>query len=414
MSAKWTFMVYVAGYNNLSSFAGKDLAEMRKVGSGAGVKIAVFLKRLEQQAAHRIIVGKDGANEERENLGSGVDSGSPQTLLDFIRWAKKKAPAERYALTIWNHGSGWDPLDFDELYSHVRGAGVTPRELGVRSASQLGRSLFRPTIETALTLPSAGARAIASDDGTGHSLDTLELGEVLAKAHKTLGRPLDLLGMDACLMSCLEVAYQCADDVRAVVSSEELEPGDGWPYDKILADLRSNPGMDGASLGRVVVKRYIEAYKTRTEQWPVTMCAVHSAELEPFADTLDAFTMALRRAIKGDDIDAARLLRAHSRSARFEGDLIDLKALCENVRSQPFEGAVKSAAKKVLDALKPGGTFVVANSNLGPEVEQCGGVTAYLPAPTDEISPYYKDLRFAQRHGWDEFLRSYRRAVRGS
>ena len=234
------------------------------------------------------------------------------------------------------------------------------------------------------------------------------------KAHKELGRPLDLLGMDACLMSCLEVAYECADDVRAVVSSEELEPGDGWPYDKILADLRSNPGMDGASLGRVVVKRYIESYKNRSDQWPVTMCAVHSAELEPFADTLDAFTMALRRTIKDDDVDATRLLRAHTRSARFDGDLTDLKTLCENVRSQPFESAVKNAAKKVLDALKPGGAFVVANATLGPKVESCGGVTAYLPAPSDEISPFYKDLRFAQRHDWDEFLRSYRRAVRGT
>jgi hypothetical protein len=414
MSAKWTFMVYVAGYNNLSSFAAKDLAEMRKVGSGQGIKIAVFLKRLERDASHRIIVGKNGTNEQRENLGREVDSGSPQTLLDFIRWAKHKAPAERYALTIWNHGSGWDPLDFEQLYSHVKGAGVTARELGVRASSQLGRSLFKPTLEAALTLPTAGARAIASDDGTGHSLDTLELGEVLQKAHKVLGRPLDLLGMDACLMSCLEVAYQCAADVRAVVSSEELEPGDGWPYDKILGDLRSNPGMDGASLGRVIVKRYIESYKTRTEQWPVTMCAVHSAELEPFADTLDDFTMALRRAIKDDDVDATRLLRAHTRSARFEGDLADLRTLCEQVRSQPFEASVKTAAKRVLDALKPGGAFVVANANLGPKVERCGGVTAYLPSPSDDISPYYKDLRFAQRHGWDEFLRSYRRAVRGT
>ena len=115
MSAKWTFMVYVAGYNNLSSFAGKDLAEMRKVGSTEAAKIAVFVKRAEQQAAHRIIVAKDGKNEEKENLGAGVDSGSPQTLLDFIRWAKQKAPAERDALTIWNHGSGWDPLEIDEL-----------------------------------------------------------------------------------------------------------------------------------------------------------------------------------------------------------------------------------------------------------------------------------------------------------
>jgi hypothetical protein len=414
MSAKWTVMVYVAGYNNLTSFAGKDLAEMRKVGSGAGLKIAVFVKRLEQQAAHRMIVSKDGQNEDRENLGSGVDSGSPQTLLDFIRWAKAKAPADRYALIIWNHGSGWDPLDFDKLYEHVKSAGVTPRELDLRANSQLGRSLFQPTIETALKLPNARARAIASDDGTGHSLDTLELGEVLAKAHQELGRPLDLLGMDACLMSCLEVAYQSEKDVRAVVSSEELEPGDGWPYDKILGDLRSNPAIDGAGLGRVVVKRYIESYKHHEALWPVTMCAIHSAGIEPFADAVDAFTMALRRAISDDDVDATRLLRAQTRSARFDGDLIDLKALCEQVRSQPFESAVKTAAKKVLDALKPGGDFVVANANLGEIVEHCGGVTAYLPAPTDEISPYYKDLRFAQRHGWDEFLRSYRRAVRGT
>ncbi len=337
MSAKWTFMVYVAGYNSLSSFAGKDLAEMRKVGSSDGLKVAVFVKRLEQQAAHRIIVGKDGKAEERENLGKNVDSGSPQTLLDFIRWAKLKAPAERYALIIWNHGSGWDPLDFDELYEHVKAVGVTPRELSVRATSQLGRSLFRPTLETALSKPNAGARAIASDDGTGHSLDTLELGEVLAKAHKELGRPLDLLGMDACLMSCLEVAYQSEKDVRAVVSSEELEPGDGWPYDKILADLRSNPSMDGAALGRVVVKRYIESYKAREELWPVTMCAIHSAGIEPFADVA-------RRLHDGAAArDQGRRRRRHPAAARPHPQRAlrrrpdRPRTLCEQVRSQPFE-----------------------------------------------------------------------------
>ena len=215
---------------------------------------------------------------------------------------------------------------------------------------------------------------------------------MLAKTHKLLGKPLDLLGMDACLMSCLEVAFQSAGDVRAIVSSEELEPGDGWPYDKILADLRAKPTMDGATLGKAVVKRYIESYKNLTDQWPVTMCAVHSAGVEGFSDKLDAFTMALRRAIKDDDVDAARLLRAHTRSVRFDGDLIDLKTFCEQVRTQPFAASVKTPAKKVLDALAVGGDLVVANSTLGPKVERCGGVTAYLPAPTDEISPYYKDL----------------------
>jgi hypothetical protein len=414
MSAKWTFMVYVAGYNNLTSFAGKDISEMRKVGSGEELKVTVFVKRLEQQAAHRMVIGKDGKNELRENLGGDVDSGSPQTMVDFIRWSKAKAPAERYALIIWNHGSGWDPLDFDELYASVKSAGVSARELDARGSSQIARSIFKPTVEAALTQPNARLRAIASDDGTGHSLDTIELGNVLKQAHEVLGRPVDLLGMDACLMSCLEVAYQAEKDVRAVVSSEELEPGDGWPYEKILTDLRSNPTLDGAGLGRVVVKRYVESYKHSEAMWPVTMCAIHSAGIEPFAIVVDAFTMALRRAIKDDDVDATRLLRAHTRSTRFDGELIDLRTFCEQVRAQPFESAVKTAAKKVLDALKPGGDFVVANANLGETVEHCGGVTAYLPAPTDEISPYYKDLRFAQRHGWDEFLRSYRRAVRGT
>jgi hypothetical protein len=414
MSAKWTFMVYVAGYNSLTSFAGKDITEMRKVGSGEELKVTVFVKRLEQESAHRIVIGKDGKNEDREDLGPGVDSGSPQTLVDFVRWSKAKAPADRYALIIWNHGSGWDPLDFDELYAHVKSAGVSTRELDARAGSQIGRSLFRQTIETALTQPDARLRAIASDDGTGHSLDTIELGNVLSETHAILGRPLDLLGMDACLMSGLEVAYQAEKDVRAVVSSEELEPGDGWPYEKILADLRSNPTQDGAGLGRVVVRRYVESYKHAETQWPVTMCAVHSAGIEPFADALDTLTMALRRAIKEDDVDATRLLRAHTRSTRFDGALVDLRTFCEQLRAQPLESAVKTAAKKVLDALKPGGDFVVSNANLGESVEHCGGVTAYLPAPTDEISPYYKDLRFAQRHGWDEFLRSYRRAVRGT
>lgn len=61
------------------------------------------------------------------------------------------------------------------------------------------------------------------DDGTGHSLDTIELGKVLAKATVVLGQPIDLLGMDACLMSSLEVAYQVQPYVHCLVGSEELD-----------------------------------------------------------------------------------------------------------------------------------------------------------------------------------------------
>ena len=47
-----------------------------------------------------------------------------------------------------------------------------------------------------------------------------------------------------------------------------------------------------------------------------------------------------------------------------------------------------------------------------PAFARAGGVTIYLPAPSDHISDYYKHLQFANAHGWDEFLRNYNAAAR--
>ena len=108
---------------------------MRKVGSGDEVKIAAFVKRLEQQAAHRIVVGKDGKDEERENLGDDVDSGSPQTLVDFIRWAKAKAPADRYALVDLEPRLGLGPARLRRaLHTHVKARGRRRRASSTRAS----------------------------------------------------------------------------------------------------------------------------------------------------------------------------------------------------------------------------------------------------------------------------------------
>ena len=414
MPAQWTFMVYMAGFNNLTDFATKDLNEMRRVGSTKDVKVAVFIKRLGNRAARHIIVGKNGRNEIRERVGP-KDSGDPQTLMDFIRWAKRKAPARRYALTVWNHGSGWQPDDLDDLYDDVRAqrgdTGVTPRELGIRSTQEVARVVFSDSAKEVLALPTLGERAIASDDGSGHSLDTIELGRVLALASSELGGPLALLGMDACLMSTFEVAYQARGDVGAVVGSEELEPGDGWPYTPILRDLTAKPKMTGEQLGQVVVDRYIRSYRTARDQWPVTQAAVRTSQLTEFAGALEELAAAMRRHMETAG-DAAKITRAQARSTYFMGDLVDLRSFCRQLRALTIEAEVKDAAKKVIDELAEG-QYVIAQGHLGPTVRDCGGVTVYFPPPLGGVSRYYKDLAFAKECGWDDFLRAYQRAVRG-
>jgi hypothetical protein len=62
------------------------------------------------------------------------------------------------------------------------------------------------------------------------------------------------------------------------------------------------------------------------------------------------------------------------------------------------------------DALKPGG-YVIAEGHLGDAVQDCAGVSLYLPSPSDTISRYYRDLDFAKHHTWDEMLRAYHRAL---
>ena len=404
--AKWTFMVYMAGFNNLSEFATSDLAEMEAVGSNDDVQIAVFIKRLGRDSAERLIVGGDA-----EQIGD-ADSGDPQTLLDFVRWAVAVAPAERYALTVWNHGSGWDVLDLDQLYQDVRGqSDVTLREIDVlRSDSAMSRTLFKTPVRHILAMPTAHDRAIASDDGTGHSLDTIELGNVLAKAAEEIGAPLDVLGMDACLMSNLEVAYQARQHVRHIVGSEELEPGDGWPYTAILQDLVAKPDMDGAELGATIVRRYIESYEPHQGQWPVTQCVVAADAIGSFADTLDDLGGALSEAV-ADSAQRGEVFAAHASAARFHGELTDLRTFCVNLQGSGVADAVKEGAARVVDALAPNG-YVVAEGHLGSTVDGCGGVTAYMPSPADSISRYYADLRFAEQHRWDEFLGAYQQGFR--
>ena len=149
-----------------------------------------------------------------------------------------------------------------------------------RAAKPLTHTFFSTSVKKILELPTASERGILYDDGSGHSLDTLELGGVLKLAKDEIGHKVDLLGMDACLMSCLEVAYEVKDAAGVVVGSEEPEPVAGWDYSTLLGDLSANPAMGGKELGQRAVARYIESYQNLRSQWPVTQCAVDASRMD--------------------------------------------------------------------------------------------------------------------------------------
>ncbi|MBM4429812.1 MAG: hypothetical protein FJ026_05605, partial [Chloroflexi bacterium] len=144
--AEWTFMVYLAGDNNLSDAGDTDLAEMRAVGSTDKVHIVAEFDNAGRRGTRRYHIQRDGVKERVESLGE-TDSGDPQVLLNFVDWAAANFKARRYALILWNHGGGWEPAEVDRLARRVRARDYSVREASERSASPLGRIFFRSTLE---------------------------------------------------------------------------------------------------------------------------------------------------------------------------------------------------------------------------------------------------------------------------
>jgi hypothetical protein len=421
--AQWTFMIYLAGDNNLSAAGMKDIGEMRAVGSTDDVNIVVEFDRIgNAHETKRFHIQQGGANEPEWSLGV-TDSGDPNVLLDFLEWVAENYKAERYALVLWNHGSGWAPDAMDAIAQEVKAVNWNVREGAQRSGSTLGRVLFRTTLQEIFKVPKAQERAICSDDGTGHSIDTVELGKVLVKAKDLFGQKLDLLGMDACLMSNLEVAYQARDCVKYVVASEENEPNDGWPYDKVLDYLVKNPDATTADFAAHIVDEYVKFY-VKQEIDPVTQAALDLGQLSSLTGPLDVLSGALIPGMAQAKYWLGDAL--HWTEASFwHGTLWDIAEVCEYlaalthpddeaIKDQPeaireAAKAIHQAAVNVRKALYPQSkTLVIAESHSGDKVERCGGVTLYLPPRMQtRISPYYKDVEYAKVHQWDEMLEKF-------
>jgi hypothetical protein len=402
MNAPWALLVYIAGNSDLSDAAGADLKEMGRVGSTENVRVLIFEKRADSDHAYRYEFGQD-----REDLGP-TDSGDPQVVVDFIRWGLGVVDAERYAVVLWNHGSGWAPW-VDTISSEIRGGESLPPHERASLSSRPGiRAFFRRSIETSLAARSPSERAILIDAGTNHSVDTTELGRVTSLAAKELGRPIDLLGMDACLMTTLEVLWQVRDDANVLVGSEELEPGTGWPYDRLLEALNQEPHMDPEALGRVIVENYIDSYKDTGK--PVTQSAFRLEEASELARAVDGLGRSMTDALP-DARDAIAGAQAEAVAFPDAPGVLDLRTFCLGLLYR-FNGDVHAAAEAVVAALEPGAGAVIAEADLGVTLEGCGGVSIYLPTAHQPVSGHYADVQFASDYGWDDFLRAYQESFR--
>jgi Clostripain family len=410
---KWTVMVYLAGDNNLDGAGVADLTEMKKVGSNSDVAVvAQFDRSGIKNHTKRYFLRKGGtlAADAVGDLGE-TNTGDPKILEDFILWAAGKYPAEHYMAVIWNHGSGWDDEDVYRLGRSMKrdivrkrttisdtsfGAALPFGTARAVSGGAMKTAVFRTSVEKALT-----SRAIAFDDGARDFLDNMEMKKVFSAVTQTLRRKIDVLGMDACLMNMFEVQYQLRDAADFCVGSEEVEPGDGWPYNTVFSALTSEPSMTPRRLSATIVDNYIRSYRSADN---VTQSACDISKAGTVADAVDKLAMVL---IDGISRPAVRmsLIRARSQvQSYYKADYVDLVDLCGLISEETGSSEIKTACVSVIDSVTGRG-MIVKSGYKGADVNHSHGMSIYFP--TKKISPLYTKLDFAKKTKWSAFLEAY-------
>ena len=373
ITAEWTIMVYLDADNNLESAGIDDINEMEMVGSTSEVNIVVQVDRIPYSVlassnqgyadntsngnwttTRRYYITQDFNpvlinSPLKIDLGE-LNMGDPQTLVDFANWAANNYPAKKYLLVIWNHGGGFRSLNL--------------------------------------------AKDIALDDTNGGDKITMpELESALSMISAQIGKNIDLLGMDACLMAMTEVAYQIKDDADILVTSEESEPVGGWPYDTILSQLVSNPLMSPGELATDIVDKYIYSYPFSN----VTQSAIDLI----YVDTLAGQLSNLALTIMSDSLTpkSKYILAAASSQHYGDYDFIDLYDFCNKILIYSNSLAVKNIVLSIQQTLN---SAVIKSGYSGSRVSRSRGLSIYFPY--SEYRNYYEYTNFAQDTSWNEML----------
>ncbi len=208
-----------------------------------------------------------------EELDS-ASMGDAQTLYEFLDFAHTNYPADKVAVTFWNHGGGSvSGAAFDELYDN----------------------------------------------------DSLNLTEMYQAFNEvwpadTANPALELVGFDTCLMATVDVAAVFQNFSKYLVASEETEPGNGWLYSGWLGELAQNPAMDGDDLGIAICSSYYEGCEAVGTAEQTTLSVTDLTKLTPLLDAYEAFGQEAFAAAAEDPGFFAQLGRAAAQSENYGGN----------------------------------------------------------------------------------------------
>ena len=349
---EWTLAVFLNADNNLDRFGVEDQDEMSRVGSSDFLNIVSLIDR--ERGPAQINYIEKGNVRKVKDMGE-LDMGDYRQFISFIKYVKKNYPAKHYAITFWNHGSGWKNKNENVV-----------------------------------------VRGISYDDSSNNHITNAQLKVALREANKILGQKIDIVNFDACLMQMVEVGYACKDYSKFVVASEETEPGKGAPYDDILKGVKK--GMNAEAFARHWVKAFCGSYNGGSQGYDEsTQSALDCSKFQKLVDALNGFA---KTSMSGKYARGFNSVFRKVQKFSYPEN-IDLVHFAELVSSYyKNDEAMQTSCKKIKEAADE---VIIAEGQTGYSTENAKGIAIYFPYDYI-VESKYRTIGFAKDTMWDEMI----------
>lgn len=367
-------IVYSGGFNSLAGFLEEDIMDLTRgyvPTDSRNSDVLLVISRLTSSYRQYTtpvspvlirLTREDGQETKMDTVKvwpAATAVTSAEFMKDALEYVRDEYPAKGYGLVYSSHGSGWLPPKY---YSNP-----SAFESGGGSSWFIGRRRVYPQIPEYPAVKSLG-----QDEGTPYA--EMELKDL----SDAIPMHLDYLILDACLMGCVEVAYEVKDVCDCVAFSQTEVLAEGLNYSTLASRLLEAPKPDVEA----VCQDYFNYYDSKTgDMRSATISIVNCSEMDNLASV--CATLFAKYQTQLHSINAYAVQRYFRYERHYFYDLLDILLHC-GITSEE-RAALQAALDRAVCFKSATPRFI------GIDINVYSGLSMYLPSDgTNYLNNYYR------------------------
>ncbi|MBR5844282.1 MAG: hypothetical protein IKY75_06855 [Bacteroidaceae bacterium] len=342
--AKHTSLVYMMADNNLGyvyHFDDSNIYDMCRALIDKNVNGRLMIMLSQKNSSPKLLEILTNENGECSidtlKVYDGCLTTDTATLGQVIRDVREISPTDSHGLIVWTHANGWLPQ-----YYFYKAPAKAPSSIGLEGTEQ-------------------------------RTMDLDMFAKTLQPYH------FDYIIFDACLMACVEVAYELRNVCDYIVATPTETMGAGFPYYDIVPMIFADT-IDYVGIAKAYEKKYI---KPAGEQGSITL--IETKYLDELADVC-------KQIVTGRDADIAAIrktaLQAYDRKTPHL--YYDLDHYMMQLADENQYALLQEALNKVVPYKAASSTF------LGISIWHYSGLSSYIPGVVNDkvVINYYRSLQW--------------------